>query len=80
MVYDESFELDENELNKIIEKGIVSDAITVYNLLNKNGTGNFINFVSILDKQKICLLILISITFRYMFRYTTSSFRVGLFL
>lgn len=47
MVYDESYELDENELNKIIEKGIVSDAIIVYNLLNKNGTGNFINFVTI---------------------------------
>jgi len=47
VVYDESYELDENELNKIIEKGIVSDAIIVYNLLNKNGTGNFINFVTI---------------------------------
>ncbi|XP_025415928.1 protein PTCD3 homolog, mitochondrial isoform X2 [Sipha flava] len=35
--YDESHELDENELKKVIEKGVVSDAITVYNLLSKNG-------------------------------------------
>ncbi|CAI6343787.1 unnamed protein product [Macrosiphum euphorbiae] len=35
VVYDESYDLDENELKTIIEKGIVSDAIAVYNLLKK---------------------------------------------
>ncbi|XP_022160312.1 protein PTCD3 homolog, mitochondrial [Myzus persicae] len=35
VVYDENSELHENELKLIIEKAIVSDAITVYNLLRK---------------------------------------------
>lgn len=45
MVYDESHVLDENELKKIIEKAVVSDAMTVYDLLSKKGIGNFINFI-----------------------------------
>lgn len=35
VVYDDSYELDENDLKIIIEKSHVSDAITVYNLIKK---------------------------------------------
>lgn len=46
-MYDESSELDENELKKIIEKALVSDAITVYNMLTKKGIGNCMNVIII---------------------------------
>lgn len=45
-MYDESCELDENELKIIIEKSIVSDAITVHNLLTKKGIGIFFKYYS----------------------------------
>lgn len=45
VVYDESHEYDENELKQVIKNGVVSDAITVYNSLNKNNIGNFIHFI-----------------------------------
>lgn len=44
-MYDENSELHENELKLIIEKAIVSDAITVYNLLRKKDIGNFFNIL-----------------------------------
>lgn len=68
--------LDENELKIIIEKAVVSDAMTVYDLLNKKGIGNFINFI-LCSKY---LFILILMIFRNKFRYTTGSFGVGMFL
>lgn len=49
MIYDESSEVNENELKKIIEKAVVSDAITVYDLLNKKGIGNFTNIIFIVN-------------------------------
>lgn len=42
VVYDESQELDENDLKTIIEKAVVSDAILVYGFLSKKNIGNFI--------------------------------------
>lgn len=40
MIYDENSEVDENELKSVISKSVVSDAISIYNLLKKKGTGN----------------------------------------
>lgn len=75
-VYDESQELDENELKNVIEKAIVSDAITIYNLLSKKGIGNLKNIIFYSSYQ---LWILILMNFRNKFKYTTSSFRISMF-
>lgn len=40
MIYDENSEVDENELKSVVSKSVVSDAISIYNLLKKKGTGN----------------------------------------